>query len=108
MFELQDTDKIFELWEKSIDAYYRNMEELTIAEANYNSGLAKAIANQRLAVGSTLAKDVAKSDVHDLFIELGEADRKVKAGKEKLQFLKELNIDRRMKQRADDQIVKGA
>ena len=108
MHSIQDTDEIFRLWESSIDKYADNLKELTIAEANYESVLAMNIVKQREAVGVTLAKDVARGLCEKEYIARGEAERKVKAGKEKLNFLKELNVDRRMKQRVDDQIVRGS
>ena len=104
---IQDTDEIFAKWEESIDAYYKNLEGLTIAESNYESVLAQKIVEQRPKVGATLAKDVARGLVTDQYNERGEAERKVKAGKEKLNFLKELNVDRRMRQREDQKIVGG-
>ena len=104
---IQDTDEIFAKWEVSIDKYYAALGELTIAEANYESMLAMNIVKQREAVGATLAKDVSKGLVTEEYKAKGEAERKVKAGKEKLRFLEQLNVDRRMKQREDNKITGG-
>ena len=107
--EIRDTDEIFKAWEASIDSYYRNLEALTIAEANYQSVMAQQIKIEKVNVGATLAKDVAKGSEGcvESFKALGEAERKVKAGREKLEFLKELNVDRRMKEREAQKISGG-
>ncbi len=103
---IKDTDEIFNKWEDAIRYYHSNLEKLTIAEVEFNSVMARELVRQRKIVGATLAKDVAKGCVEDAYLKLGEATRRVKASKEIIMFLKELNIDRRMKQKVIDEIIK--
>lgn len=107
LHDLKTSDDVFEEWEKAINAYYKNLEAYTIAEVNYNSVLQQQIYLAKDLVGSTLAKDYAKGtkEVCDVLKKLGEADRKIKAGKEKLEFLREINIDRRLKEKATGAIT---
>lgn len=102
LHDLKTSDDVFDAWEKAINAYYKNLDDYTKAEVNYDSILQQQIYLAKDLVGSTLAKDYAKGtpEVGSALKKLGEADRKIKAGKEKLEFLRELNIDRRLKEKA--------
>ena len=102
----KDIEKIFELWENSIDKYSINLSNENNAELNYDSELAKAIIVAKNNHGSTTAEKIAKGDknVCNAKKEMLESQRLVKAGQAKLNYLEQLYHYRKLQIRINNKI----
>lgn len=102
-----DVDDVFKLADDSIDKLVAHQTSRDNCENNYESLMAKAITEAKEKIGTTLAKDIAKSDPKVLEIkkELQEWSRLCEAGNRKLKWLEHRYIWLRMNSNTANRFV---